>query len=103
MYILCIAVVGKGGGVLHGLSYYFSRFHHFPYSKVIIGLKFNIRNMSRVTMLKYIIFYKKGLVIMYKSCLNRLILSLQSSNSYQGTKDLVPLFKNSPRKVLDHL
>ena len=44
--------------------------------QVIIDRNLNIRNMSSVPMLKLIIFYKKGLVIIYKMCLKRLIWPL---------------------------
>ena len=44
--------------------------------QVIIGIKLNITYLSSVTMLIHIIFNRKGLVIVYKSCSKRLILSL---------------------------
>ena len=64
----------EGGGGTVGLQYfssYFPRFSIFSIQKgvqVIIGQNLNIRNISSVTMLKHIIIYKNGLVIMYIRC-----------------------------------
>ena len=82
-YILCIhnsTMVGRGGWGLHGLSFYFPRFTLFHIRKgvqVIIGLKLNTINIvSNVEMmLKHIIFYRKGLVIILKKWFKRLMLS----------------------------
>ena len=41
--------------------------------------------MSNVTMLKLIIFYKKGLVVIYKTFLKRLILPLQFKGMFKIT------------------
>ena len=69
---------GGGGGLFTGLVVLFSLISSFLHIQkgVIIGLKSNTRNMSCVTMLKHIMFYTKGLVIIYKKCLKRLILPL---------------------------
>ena len=53
----------RQGGGLQDWSNHSPQFSHFAFSKSCsnnnIGLKLNIRNMSRVTMLKHIIFYKR--------------------------------------------
>ena len=71
--------MGRGGGVTWFVVLFssFSAFSIFKKVLVIIGVKQNIRNMNSITMLKHIIFYKKGLVIVYKRCLKHLILPLQ--------------------------
>ena len=66
MYVVC-----------HIIFLVFRIFHIQKGVQVIIV---NIRKMSSVTMLQHLIFYKKGLVIIYKSCFKRLILSLPSSD-----------------------
>ena len=86
-YILCTQCTqfyyrgqrGGGYGVCRIIFLVFNIFHIQKGVQVIIGLKFNIRKISRVTMLNHIIFYKKDLVIIYKSCLKRLILPHQNN------------------------
>ena len=65
-------------------SYSFPQYPHFCIFKrfsVIICLKLNIRDVSSGKMLKHIIFYKKGLMIIFKLCFKRLILSPQIESS----------------------
>ena len=71
-------IVGTGWGVLCGVCRnIFLVFHFQKGVQVIIGLKSKIRIMSRVTMLKVNIIYKRCLVIFIKSCLKCLKLSAQ--------------------------
>ena len=71
-------MVKEGGGVVYEVCriilIVFSILYVQKGVQVIIGLKINIRNMSSVTILKN--KNKKGILIIYKSCFKRLILSL---------------------------
>ena len=59
-------------------------FQHFPYSKRCSSNNWSKLNISTITMLKNIIFYKKGLVLIDKTCLKHLILPLQNIKTNIG-------------------
>ena len=65
---------GGGGLVVSSISIFL--FLHIQKGFSNKSYKLYIRNLFSVTMLKHINFYKKELVIIYTSCLQRLILSL---------------------------